>query len=208
MQHIEKLSEAWRLFTLPAYLPICLLCLSVYLSVCLLCLSHLTNITRMSRIAVGATATAVANHVIPTSARHSRTCARRRSNEPPQQHSTASACHIIDLFSIISPSTPLFSYTSYNTTFSLWIDVTEDATTQARRRHTRPPTTWPTLDRPLLFVLFFLKKKKNKKWIENEKNTMAGMSFLFKWVGWLDGWMDGCGNTIRPVLLLAFVDVY
>ena len=32
MQHIEKLSEAWRLFTLPAYLPICL---SVYLSVCL-----------------------------------------------------------------------------------------------------------------------------------------------------------------------------
>ena len=142
MQHIEKLSEAWRLFTLPAYLPICLLCLSVYLSVCLLCLSHLTNITRMSRIAVGATATAVANHVIPTSARHSRTCARRRSNEPPQQHSTASACHIIDLFSIISPSTPLFSYTSYNTTFSLWIDVTEDATTQARRRHTRPPTTW------------------------------------------------------------------
>ena len=101
---------------LSAYLPICL---SVYLSVCLLCLSHLTNITRMSRIAVGATATAVANHVIPTSARHSRTCARRRSNEPPQQHSTASACHIIDLFSIISPSTPLFSYTSYNTTFSL-----------------------------------------------------------------------------------------
>ncbi len=80
MQHIESSVRPGA----------CLPCLSVCL-VCLLCLSHLTDITRMSRIAVGATATAVANHVIPTSARHSRTCARRRSNEPPQ-HSTAHEC--------------------------------------------------------------------------------------------------------------------
>lgn len=83
--------------------------LSACPSDCLLCLSISSTgyLTRMSRIAVGATATAVANHVRPASARHSRTCAseteRLLSTEP---------CHIIDLFAIItSPSTSGSYYT-------------------------------------------------------------------------------------------------
>ena len=139
MQHIESSVRPGA----------CLPCLSVCL-VCLLCLSHLTDITRMSRIAVGATATAVANHVIPTSARHSRTCARRRSNEPPQ-HSTAHEC--LSYHRLILHHQSIYSPLQLYYIHFLHGCFIQDATTQAHaapKQHERnvriihpPKQVWP-----------------------------------------------------------------
>lgn len=164
----------------------------------------------MSRIAVGATATAVANHVIPTSARHSRTCARRRSNEPPQ-HSTAHEC--LSYHRLILHHQSIYSPLQLYYIHFLHGCFIQDATTQAHaapKQHERnvriihpPKQVWPfcAITTPQKNVVVQRQSDiylhsivrccllKNKKMNREQKKKTPWPACLF-YSSWMDGWMD------------------
>ena len=199
-EQIEKLSEAWRLFTLPVCLS---LCMSISSN------GYNKNVPHCSRSNCNSCSKSRYTHFRPPFTDLRASPFKRTFLLSTAQHT--SACHIIDLFSIISPSTPLFSYDT-SILHSLYIFALMLYTRRNNAGQADPPNnTWTECAHHSSAEIGLTPLSKGRVPTTPKKCCCIAPIWYLPTLDrplFVHHGRHGWGNTIRPVLLLAFVDVY